>query len=65
MRTGFAYGPPDRLALVAAEVVEAEDVAWGQSRDQDLLDPGAEPVAVDGAVEHEGRVDSVTNAGRR
>ena len=56
-------GGPDRLAdglaLVAAEIVHDDDVAGRERRDEELLDPGGEDLAVDRPVEHAGRVDPV------
>ena len=40
---------PDALALVAAEVVEDDDVSPLQGRDEDLIDVGGEADAVDQA----------------
>lgn len=55
----------DGLSLVAAEVVEDNDVAGPEGGDQRLLDPGGEAVAVDRAVEQAGRVDAVAAQGRK
>ena len=55
-QAGF-YSPEhggDRLCLVAAEVVENDDVAGPQGRDQDLLDIGSEAFAIDRAIEDAG-----------
>jgi hypothetical protein len=41
---------------VQTEIVEDHDVAWLEGRDKELLDIGAEPLAVDGSVEQAGRV---------
>jgi hypothetical protein len=41
---------PDPLAFVAAEIVEHNDTAGCEFRDQELLNPGSEDVAVDRAV---------------
>ena len=38
--------------LVAAEVVEHDDVAGGQHRDENMLDIDLEAFAVDGSIEH-------------
>lgn len=46
-------------ALVTAEVVENDDVAWSQGRNQRLLNPGGEADSVDGAVEDQGCYDPV------
>jgi hypothetical protein len=42
MRPGLADGRAGRRALVHAEVVEHDDVAWAERRRQRLLDPGPE-----------------------
>ena len=59
MGAGFADGLSDGLAFVAAEIIEHDDVAGPQGRDEELLDIGAEPLAVDGPVEDAGCVDAV------
>ena len=43
--------PPDAGDLVGPEVVGNDDVAWLQSRHQDLFDVSAEALAIDCAVE--------------
>ena len=55
----LAYG----LALVASEIVEDDDVAGLEGRDQELLDIGQELLAVDGAPEETGRIDPVMTQG--
>ena len=52
---GAAHGD----ALVAAEIVEHDDVTWAQGWSEELLDPGAEQDAIDRPVEHAGRDDAV------
>ena len=44
-----------RLPLVAGQVVHDDDVALAQFGNEDALDIGLEGVAIDWAVEHEGR----------
>jgi hypothetical protein len=44
---------------VVAEVAESDHVAFLEGRDQDLLGPGQEPVAVDRAVDNERRSDLI------
>ncbi len=51
------------FALVAAEVVHDRHIAARQRRDQQLLDVGLEPRAVDRTVEDEGGVDPVAAQG--
>jgi hypothetical protein len=55
--TGAADGLADGLAFVAAQVVHDDDIARAERWHQELLDIGEEGLAVDGAVEHAGRVD--------
>ena len=51
MGVGAADGLADGPSLVAAEIVEDDEVAGPECRDQKLLDPGLEAAAVDRAVE--------------
>lgn len=57
----------DRLAscfaFVGAEIVEDNDVALGQGRDQNLFHIGCEDIAVDRPVDHPWRVDAVMAQG--
>ena len=48
---GGLDSPPDAGDLVGPEVVGNDDVAWLQSRHQDLFDVSAEALAIDCAVE--------------
>lgn len=59
MRTGQPYGLANCLPLVAAEIVQHDDIAGLQSRHQRLLDPGTEPLSIDRPVEQEGRLDAI------
>jgi hypothetical protein len=52
-------GPSDGVALVAAEIVEDDDVAWLERRHQYLLDIGQEALAVDRPVDDARGVDAV------
>ena len=52
-------GGPDGGGLVAAKVVQDDDIAGMQRGDQHLLGKDAEDVRVDRAVEDPGRVDPV------
>jgi hypothetical protein len=45
-----AYGLADGNALVAAEIVEDDDVAWLEGRDEELLNPGEEDGGVDRTI---------------
>ena len=54
-----------RLALVAAEIIHDDDVARRECRYQHLLDIDAEAFAIDGTVDHPGRVDPVVAQGRQ
>ena len=57
--------PLDAGDLVGPEVVGDDDVAGVQSRHHDLVDVGAEALAIDRAVEDPGAVSPVTrNAAR-
>ena len=47
------------LALVGAEVVQDDDVAFGERRDQDFPDIGCEDLAVDRSIDHPWSVDAV------
>ena len=60
---GVADGAADGLALVGAEVVHDDDVSGRECGDEELLDPGGEADAVDGAVEDAGGVDPVVSEG--
>ena len=48
---------------MAAEIVEDDDVALGQSGHQDLLYVESEQFGVDGAIENEGRIDPIVPQG--
>lgn len=50
---------PDRFALVAAEVVDHDDVAWTQGLGELGLDVGLEGLGINGAVDDPRRFDSV------
>lgn len=52
MRAGSPDCLAHRLAFVAGEVVEDDDVACGQGRNENLLDVDLEALAVDRAIEH-------------
>lgn len=52
-------GAADGDTLVAAQVVEHDDVTWLERRDEELLDPGEEDHAVDGAIDDAGGLDSI------
>lgn len=65
MGAGIADGVARRLALVAAEIVEDDDIAGIEGWCQALLDPGGEGNAVERAIEHEGRDDAVVAQSRR
>jgi len=51
------------LALVTAEIVQDDDVAWPQGRNQHLLDIDAEPLSVDRSIDQPGRLDAITAQG--
>ena len=50
-RTAFPF--------VGAEIVEHDNIVGLEGRDEELLDLGEKPLAVDRAVEHAGRVDAI------
>ena len=52
---GFANG----LALMAAKIIEDDNVAWFERRNQELFNVGEEASAVDRAVDDRGRIDPV------
>lgn len=62
MGAGIADGSARRLALVAAEIAEDDDIAGIEGWCQALLDPGGEGNSVDRAIEHEGCDDAVVAA---
>jgi hypothetical protein len=51
------------LCPVGAEVVEDDDVARLEGRNEELFNIGAEAFAVDGPVEQAGRIDAVVAQG--
>ena len=51
------------LSFVGFEIVEDDDVSRLQSRHEELIDIGAETLAVDGSVKQAGRVDAVVAQG--
>lgn len=55
--------PADGEALVAAEIIHDDDVAWEQCRRQDLLDIDPKSFPVDRAIEKPGRFDAVVTQG--
>ena len=57
-----AFGPDGlacRLAFVGAQIVEDDDIPLGQGRGEHLLDIGGEEIAIDGSIDHPGRIDPV------
>ena len=63
MRPGLADLATYPDLLVAAEIVENHHVAWPQAWNQKALDIQAEECAVDGPVDHPGRLDPVMAQG--
>ena len=47
------------LALVTAEIIHDDDVAWAQRRHEDALDIGPKALPVDWSVNEPGRIDPV------
>lgn len=56
---GAAHG----VSLVAAEIVENHDVAFGEGRHEDFLDIEGEEFAIDRPVDDPGRIDPVAAQG--
>ena len=63
MGAGGPDGAAGGLSLVAAEVVEDDDVAFGEGRPENLLDVEGEELAVDRAVDDPGCVDAIASQG--
>lgn len=59
MRTGRSDGGAGGLTLVASQIVEDDDVAGRERRDEVLLDPGGEGLAIDRSVQHQGGDDPI------
>ena len=53
-----------RMALVAAEIVDDDNVAGLERRHEELRDIGYEPFAVDRSIKDARRVDPVVPQGR-
>jgi len=56
-------GAPCAATLMAAQIIESDDVAWGQGWREHLLDIGCEQLAIDRSVDHPGGVDAVVPQG--
>ena len=56
-------GASCRLAFVAAEIVEDDDIAFGEGRSQYLLDIEGEEFAVDGAIDDPRGIDAIDPQG--
>ena len=63
VRTSLADGAANRLAFVAAEIVENHDIARLQCGHKELLHPGKEGDGVDGTIQHAGCRDAVRAQG--
>ena len=63
MRSDGAYGLSHGLTLVAAEVIEDDDIAGFERRSQLRLDVQQEAIAVNRAVEHEWSVYAIMAQG--
>lgn len=59
MSAGFSDGLSGGLAFVAAEIVENDDVPFGERWDEDVLDIEREQLAVDWTIDNEGRIDAI------
>ena len=53
------------MALMAAEVVHDDNVAWRENRDENLLDISAEAHAIDRSVDDAGRGEAVATQRRQ
>jgi len=62
VRSSGADGVAGRLALVATEVVEDDDLARCQGWCQHFLDIEREELAIDGTVDDPGRADPVVRS---
>ena len=62
---GGADGGANGAALMAAEVIHDDNVAWRKDRDENLLDISAEACAVDRSVDHAGRGQPVATQRRQ
>lgn len=60
---GLSDGSAHLLALVAAEIVEDDDITGLEGGDQELLDVGTELLAIDRAIEEAGCLDPVMPQG--
>jgi hypothetical protein len=57
--SGGANGVLSCFAFVASQIVERDNVAWPQCRNENLLDIGEEPRAIDRAIEDARRFNPV------
>ncbi len=64
MRAGSPDCTSDSLPLVAAEIVEDDDVAFGKCWHKDFPDIDVKELAIDRPVDNPGRVDTVAAQGR-
>ena len=62
---GGADGCANGAALMAAEVVHDDNVAWGENRKENLLDISAEACAIDRSVDDAGRGQPVATQPRQ
>ena len=62
--SGSPDGAAHRLALVATEIVEDDDVARLQRWNQNLIDIGPEALAVDWTIENPWGLDTITDRPR-
>lgn len=63
MRICGSDGAPCAASFVAAKVVEDDDVARREGRHEHPLDISREQIAIDGSVDHPGRIDAVMAQG--
>src|ERR1700723_299917 len=63
MCAGGTDGTSNRPALMAAEIVHDDEIAWAQRRHKELLDIGGEEPAIDRTIEDAGRLDPIAPQG--
>lgn len=62
---GGADRSPDGLALVAAEVIDHDNIAWAEGLGELGFDISMESLGVDGAINHPRRFDAIVAQGRQ
>jgi len=59
VRPGLADGTAGTASVVAAQIIEDDDLTWAEGRHQHLSDIGRDQTAVDWAVEDTWRIDAI------